>query len=342
MKTFTTLLPLAALTVAIKHDGPAAQIPLEPSTVLPAEPLTLDKIPLLGYGTWNVNGDNVSEAVSWAIQTGYRHIDCAAAYGNEAKVGRGISDGLIKAGLTREDLWITSKLWNDHHGTNAPERGLETTLHNLGVGYLDLYHMHWPVSQSILGSNSIEYRDTWSAMGLLLEKGLTRHIGVSNFDPEQLKDLLNHTSHPPSVHQMELHPYLQQEDWIKFHEKHGIHVTAYSPLAGSNPTYDKGELTQLLNNTVLTKIAHKRGCTPAQVSLVWGMSRGTSVIPKSQHKERITENFHSLKCELKEKDLKKLDKLGKAHHRYNNPSEGWKVDLYKGLEDSEGKHKSRS
>lgn len=192
--------------------------------------------------------------------------------------------------------------------------------------------MHWPVASGSPG-NSIEYLDTWAAMTLLVQKGKARHIGVSNFDPEQLKDLLNHTSHPPSVHQMELHPYLQQNDWLEFHEKHGIRVTAYSPLAGTNPTYDNTDPTPLLNNTVVEKIAKKRGCTPAQVALAWAMSRGTSVIPKSQHKERITENFHTLECLLKKKDIKKLAKLGKEAHRYNNPSKGWKVDLYKGLED---------
>ncbi|TKA63543.1 hypothetical protein B0A55_11352 [Friedmanniomyces simplex] len=319
MRLTTAVLPLAAFASAVQHDG--AQIPLEPSTILPSEPLTLDTIPLLGY------------AVSWAIQTGYRHIDCAAAYGNEDKVGRGIADGLLKTGLKREDLWVTSKLWNDHHGTNAPESAIDTTLKKLGLTYLDLYHMHWPVSQSTFGTNTIEYRDTWAAMGLLLEKGKTRHIGVSNFDPEQLKDLLNHTSHPPSVHQMELHAYLPQTDWLKFHEDHGIHVTAYSPLAGTNPTYNyPDDLEPLLKNPVLRKIAEKRGCTPAQVALAWGMGRGTSVIPKSQHKEYIEQNFGSLECVLKGKDVEKIDQLGGAKHRFNNPSKGWKVELYKGLE----------
>jgi len=331
MKTINAILPLAALATA--QYG--SQTPLG----LAVEPLTLDEMPKLGFGTWNLKGDNVSEAVSWAIQTGYRHIDCAAIYGNEDLVGRGIADGLLKTGLAREDLWVTSKLWNDHHGTTAPASGIDTTLKSLGVGYLDLYHMHWPVSQGTFGGNSIEYRDTWAAMGLLLEKGLTRHIGVSNFDPEQLKDLLKHTANPPSVHQMELHPYLPQSEWIEFHEKHGIHVTAYSPLAGTNPTYDNSDPTALLNNTVVHKIAEKRGCTPAQVALAWGLSRGTSVIPKSQHKERISENFGTLECKLKGKDMEKMEKLGKAHHRYNNPSKSWKVDLYVGLEDASGDHK---
>lgn len=206
MKPIVPLLSVAAALVGAERGagGPAAQIPLEPSTILATEPLTLDTIPLLGYGTWNLKGDNVSDAVSWAIQVGYRHIDCAAIYGNEKEVGQGIRDGLLQAGLRRDDIWVTSKLWNDHHGTSAPQRGLDRTLEDLGVGYLDLYHMHWPVSRSTLGSSSIEYRDTWAAMGRLVEQGKVRHIGVSNFAPEQLQDLLNHTNHPPSVHQMEV------------------------------------------------------------------------------------------------------------------------------------------
>ena len=190
--------------------------------------------------------------------------------------------------------------------------------------------MHWPVAQKF-GKNRIEYLDTWAAMTLLLEQGLTRHIGISNFDPDQLEDLLNHATHPPSVHQMELHPYLPQTEWIKFHEKHGIHVTAYSPFAGTNPTYDYGKITPLLNSTVLKKIADKRSCTPAQVALAWGMGRGVSVIPKSQHKERIEQNFGSLECVLKGEDIKKIDELGEKPHRFNNPSKGWKVPLYEGL-----------
>lgn len=222
------------------------------------------------------------------------------------------------------------------HGANQVESGLDTSLKKLGLDYLDLYHMHWPVASTYFG-NKIEYLDTWAAMGLELEKGKTRHIGISNFDPEQLKDLLNHTSHPPSVHQMEMHPYLQQNEWLDFHEKHGIHVTAYSPLAGTNPTYKPGDTVPLLQNDLMEKIASKRGCTPAQVSLAWGMSRGVSVIPKSQHKERISENFGALECVLKEKDIDKINELGSEHHRYNNPSTGWKLQLYEGLEDSKGK-----
>ena len=129
---------------------------------------------------------------------------------------------------------------------------------------------------------------------------------------------------------------------MEWHEKHNIHVTAYSPLAGTNPTYNPGDPSPLLKNDVVTKIAEKRGCTPAQVALAWGMSRGTSVIPKTSHLDRVTENFKALKCELKSKDIKKIDELGKEYFRYNNPSKSWGVDLYEGLEDSKGNHEKDS
>ncbi|KAK5174776.1 uncharacterized protein LTR77_001859 [Saxophila tyrrhenica] len=348
MKAAISLLPLAVLATAQLHY--AEQKPLEgqPVDEIPiaekpfsTEPLSIDQIPLLGFGTWNLK-ENCTEAVSYAIQQGYRHIDCAAAYGNEFQVGRGIAEGLAVTGLTRADLWITSKLWNDHHNPNQVEAAIDDSLQKLGVGYLDLYHMHWPVKDGWFGRKYIDYVDTWGAMVLLKDKGKARHIGVSNFSPHQMEDLLKNTSVVPAVHQMELHPYLQQSDFVEWHSKHGIHVTAYSPLAGTNPTYDTGNFTQLLNNTVVTKIASKRDCTPAQVLLAWGMGRGTSVIPKTSHFERVKENFGSLECELKDKDVEKIDKLGKAHKRYNNPSKSWGLDLYEDLEDSKGEHKKHS
>ncbi|KAF2225111.1 NADP-dependent oxidoreductase domain-containing protein [Elsinoe ampelina] len=296
--------------------------------------------PLLGFGTWNLDRENATEAVSYALQTGYRHIDCAAAYRNEKLVGKGIKDGLRKADLWREDIWVTSKLWNDHHDPKLVPLALDQTLKDLGLSYLDLYHMHWPVSSPPSTTNTtISYLPTWLAMEKLLRTRKVRYIGISNFSPAQLDHLLTHSTVPPAVHQMELHPYLQQRDWIAYHSMRGIHVTAYSPLGGTNPTYHNGEgkpdgPVQILSNPVVKAIADKRSCTPAQVVLQWGIQRRTSVIPKSSHKSRIEENYGhgGVPCELQREDLDLIAGLGREEKRYNNPSESWGVGLYEGLE----------
>ena len=191
--------------------------------------------------------------------------------------------------------------------------------------------MHWPVASTKSG-NKIDFLETWDAMIELLQVGKTRYIGISNFDPEQLDALLNSTTHKPSVHQMEMHPYLQQNEWLTYHTSRGIHVTAYSPLAGTNPTYGKGgDVPPLLRNRAMERIAKKRGCTVAQVALAWGQSRGVSVIPKSSHIDRIDENFG--KCELEKKDYDEIAELGEEYtHRFNNPSKSWGVPLYVGLD----------
>lgn len=172
----------------------------------------------------------------------------------------------------------------------------------------------------------------------LLAKTKVRHIGVSNFSPHQMKHLIEHSSTKPAFHQFELHPYLQQREWVKWHKHNGINVTAYSPLANMNPIYgapgDKhDEPPRLLDNPTVTNIALVRGCTPAQVVLAWGMHRGTSVIPKSSHAERIKENLRTLECVLQKGDFEEITALGgKFTKRFNNPSKGWGVDLYEGLE----------
>ena len=176
---------------------------------------------------------------------------------------------------------------------------------------------------------------TWHAMENLLAKGKVRHIGVCNFSPGQLKHLIAHSKSKPAFHQFELHPYLQQIEWVKWHKDNGINVTAYSPLANMNPIYGRPSdgPPLLLENSVVTNIALARDCTPAQVVLLWGIHRGTSVIPKSSHAERIEENFETLQCVLEEEDYKEITILGGIYTtRFNNPSEEWGVDLYEGLE----------
>lgn len=212
---------------------------------------------------------------------------------------------------------------------------MDKTLSDLDLDFVDLYHMHWPVASTDDG-NDIYFVETWKAMIELVQSGKARHIGVSNFSPAQLDTLLNSTTHVPYAHQMELHPYLQQSDWLAYHKTRGIHVTAYSPLGGTNPTYHRKSDSApppLLENKAMAKIADKHNATAAQVALAWGMARGTSVIPKSAHAGRIDENFASKHVELDSDDDEVIEKLGqKFTFRYNNPSKGWGVKLYEGLE----------
>ncbi|KAJ4286807.1 hypothetical protein N0V90_013059 [Kalmusia sp. IMI 367209] len=302
--------------------------------------------PPIGFGTWNLkeSPENTTNAVSFAIGTGYRQIDCAAAYGNEEAVGKGIHKGLEENGLKRENIWVTSKLWNDHHAPDRVEAGLNQTLQDLNLDYLDLYLMHWPVGKGPDDKkHHYDFVKTWHAMSKLLKTGRVRHIGISNFSPAQLKKLIEHSYVKPAVHQMELHPYLPQARWIYAHKAHGIAVTAYSPLGNMNPTYGdrsrRSVTTQskaplLLDNETIKYIAEKRDCSPAQVVLAWGISRGTSVIPKSKHERYIEENLGATKCVLETDDLAQIDELGEHPVRFNNPSKGWGVHLFEGLDDA--------
>jgi alcohol dehydrogenase (NADP+) len=205
--------------------------------------------------------------------------------------------------------------------------------------------MHWPVGEDCkTGRLDYDYVETWHAMTRLLERGTVRHIGISNFSPHQLYKLMRNSKAKPAVHQMELHPYLQQSSWIEFHRVHGIAVTAYSPLGNSNPIYHRDDAKSvyayasddppaLLENEVLAAIAEERRCTTAQVALAWGMARGTSVIPKSSHVNRIEENFGALECPLSVADMARIKGMESTWlRRFNNPSKGWGVDLFDGLD----------
>lgn len=183
---------------------------------------------------------------------------------------------------------------------------------------------------------------TWKSMEKLLPTRV-RNIGVANFSPHQLHKLVKAATVKPAVHQMELHPYLQQTAWVDFHQSHGIHVTSYSPLGNTNPTYrsasrpanSRKKTPLLLENPELSHIAEQRGCTTAQVALAWGLQRGTSVIPKSSHEKWIRENFDAIQCGLVDSDLKKIEAVGKKYlTRFNNPSDAWGVDLFEGLDDA--------
>ncbi|PVI06492.1 Aldo/keto reductase [Periconia macrospinosa] len=302
--------------------------------------------PLIGFGTWNLkeSPENTSSAVAVAVESGYRQVDCAAAYGNEKAVGQGIAEGLKKANLGRQDLWVTSKLWNDHHDPDRVEKGLNQTLDDLNLDYIDLFLMHWPVGKGPDDDKyHFDYIGTWHAMTKLLKTGRVRYIGISNFSPAQLKDLITHSVVKPYVHQMELHPYLPQTEWIRKHQEHGISITAYSPLGNMNPTYGdrsrrstntQSKAPLLLENKVIIDVSEESGCTPAQVVLAWGISRGTSVIPKSKHVDYIKENLGAQECALDKKSLERIDELGDKPVRFNNPGGAWGVRLFEGLQDA--------
>lgn len=234
------------------------------------------------------------------------------------------------------------------HGADRVEAGFNQTLKDLNLDYLDLYLMHWPVGKGPDDKKyHYDYVETWKAMTKLLSSGRVRKIGISNFSPAQLKELVKSSlkgeTPLPAVHQMELHPYLPQTKWVLAHKVHGIAVTAYSPLGNMNPTYGdrsrrslttQSETPLLLENKIIKRIAKERDCTPAQVVLAWGINRGASVIPKSKHENHIEENLGGTKCGLAAADLADIDQLGKEPTRFNNPSNSWGVHLFDGLDDA--------
>lgn len=241
----------------------------------------------------------------------------------------------------RHKYWITSKLWNTAHRPKHVEEALRKTLKDLAVPYLDLYLMHWPVAfvpntspgRTVLDQET-SILDTWKAMEELVRANLTRHIGVSNFSPRQLDQLLAECSIRPYAHEFETHPYLQQQEFVDWHHENNITVIAYSPLANMNPTYkDKyTDLKPILEDDFWTDVAHKKNVTPAQAILAWGRQRGTVVIPKSVHEARIVENLDSVNVTFSKAEMAQILEQDKRA-RFNNPSKSWGVELFEGLDD---------
>jgi alcohol dehydrogenase (NADP+) len=281
-----------------------------------------DQMPLLGLGTWKSEPGQVYAAVREAIRLGYRHIDCASIYGNEPEIGNAIRDAITAGEVSRDELWITSKLWSNAHGRDAVEPALRRTLQDLGLDCLDLYLIHWPVplqpgvafpssAQDLRPPAEVPLIDTWAGMEAAVEAGLTRHIGVSNFSSTKLRDLLAHGRIRPEVNQVERHPLLQQPELVDFCKGEGIHLTAYSPLGSlDRPAFTKAsDAPVLLENPVITAIAAEHGCTPAQVLIAWHLQGGISTIPKSVTPARLRENLAAATIQLSQADCDRIASL---------------------------------
>jgi 2,5-diketo-D-gluconate reductase A len=257
---------------------------------VPQIPLRGDvEIPQLGFGVFQVPPDDTAEAVVRALQAGYRHIDTARAYRNEAAVGQAVH----ASGLSRDEVFITTKCFNDDHGYDKAMRAGRASNERLEPGHIDLYLIHWPVP------SQDDYVETWKALVELQKDGVTRAIGVSNFQPAHLDRIVEETGVTPAVNQVELHPYLQQPGLRRHHEELGIVTEAWSPLAQGD----------VLEEPAITEIAERHGKTPAQVVIRWHLDLGNVVIPKSVTPERIVENFDVLDFHLSGDEMAAIEAL---------------------------------
>ncbi|NET37667.1 MAG: aldo/keto reductase [Cyanothece sp. SIO1E1] len=292
-----------------------------------------------GLGTWKSQAESAYLAVKAALQAGYRHIDGAWIYQNEAEVGRAIRESIAAGIVKREEVFLTSKLWNSFHRPDDVETGCRETLTALGLDYLDLYLIHWPVAfrpgvvmpedmKGFYPLAEVPLAKTFEAMLKLREKGLVKSVGVSNFSVSKLKQLITESGAVPAVNQVELHPYNPQNSLLTYCRDQGIHVTAYSPL-GSRDRPDimkQSNEPPLLESEVVKATATEEGLTPAQLLIAWAIDRGTSVIPKSSNPDRIAENLKAASHVLSSAARSALDGID-TRFRYVNPKDWFLPDI---------------
>ena len=285
------------------------------------------EMPALGHGTWKSEPEQVYQAVRAALEVVFPHIDGAAIYQNEAEVGRALGDAFAAGDAKREELWVTSKLWNDAHRPEHENPPMETRRRKLRHDYLNLYLIHWPVALRhgvSLPSGPGDFvplaeaplESTWEAMLQLRERGLARQVGVSNFSRGQITRVRDATGDTPAVNQVELHPYMQQDALLRACGELGVAVTAYSPLGSPDSAAFMGRRDDvvLTQHPAIVAIAEAHGATPGQVLIAWALARGTSVIPKSVNPGRIAENWEARNLSLTLADMSSIASLDR-HQR---------------------------
>lgn len=301
------------------------------------------RVPQLGLGTWKIPKPRCAEVVVSAAEVGYRHFDCACDYGNELDVGQGLARVLREGTCQRDDLWITSKLWNTYHRPEHVRPACERSLRDLGLDALDLYLIHFPIALKFVpfdqryppgwfhdpsgAAPRMEYdpvplRETWQAMEELVDAGLVKNIGICNFNIALIRDLMTYAAIRPAVLQVELHPYLTQEKLLRYCENERIAVTAFSPF-GAQSYYSLNmadESESLLEHPEVQAIATETGRTPAQVLLRWAVQRGTLAIPKASSPEHLRENIAAFDFSLDEPQCARLSALNR-NRRFNDPGD---------------------
>ena len=255
----------------------------------------------LGLGVYKVAQSEAVNLMREAVEVGYRRIDTAALYGNEAEVGQGIRE----SGIDREEIFVTTKIWNDRQGYNESLKAIDESLKRLDLGYLDMLLIHWPSPAQDL------YVETWKAFEKVLADGLVRNIGVSNFQPAHLERLIANSQVSPTINQVELHPFFQQPEVRRANAKHQVLTEAWSPLARAGKN----------DNPVITGIAEATGKTPTQVIIRWHLQLGNLVIPKTTHRSRLEENFNVFDFDLTEAQMTQLATLDEGLRLGPNPDE---------------------
>ena len=294
-------------------------------------------IPIIGLGTWRLKKDMALPVIEHAIvKAGYRHIDCANIYGNETAIGTAFHQVFASGKVKREDVFVTSKLWNTEHNPKNVEQACRQTLKDLQLDYLNLYLMHWGIAflpgnslgqmdtNGLVKTEPVPVQDTWQAMEKLVEKGLVKNIGVANFTVPMIIDLLSYAKIKPAVNQVEIHPYHKQVALVDFCHKQKIQIVAYSPLGSS----ERNSAPKPLTDELIGKFAKSHRKTPAQILIRWAVQRELVVIPKSANPDRISKNTQVFDFELSSNEMERISKLNKDL-RFIDPIDWWGVPYFR-------------